>query len=220
MLTFVAVEHRSSRPLVPLRIFASRSRAGSYVVEILLNSALFGVFFFMTLYVQRVWGFSPLRTAIIYLPVSGVIVAGTWAGSRLVASLDARLVLIGGLACAAIGFAWLSRIGESGNVVTSLLGPCLLAYAGIGLTIVPVTLTGVKGVAALDAGLAAGLFSAARQVGGATGLAVLGTVTWTAAAAQRALAGHTASHALTVGIERGFMAAPRWPRRQHWPGRA
>jgi len=207
LLTFVAVERRSSRPLVPLRIFASRSRAGSYVVEVLLNSALFGVFFFMTLYVQRIWGYGPLRTAIVYLPVSGMIVAGTWAGSRLVARFDARLVLIGGLACAAAGFAWLSRIGESGNVVTSLLGPCLLAYAGIGLTIVPVTLTGVSGVAESDAGLAAGLFSAARQVGGATGLAVLGTVTWTTAAAQRALAGHTSSHALAVGIERGFLAA-------------
>jgi EmrB/QacA subfamily drug resistance transporter len=228
MIIFVYVERRSRRPLVPLRIFANRSRAGCYVVAILLNTSMFGIFFFMTLFVQRVWGFSPLRTALIYVPLTATLVGSGWAGSRLVTRAGVRPMLITGLTAAAVGMAWLSRIDYTSGYATGLLLPCLLTYSGIGLTTVPLTLTAVSGVAAEDSGLASGLFSAARQVGGATGLAVLGTVTWTTVAAAtrqatalratalqaapglahvQAAAEPVTRQALMAGIERGFTVA-------------
>ena len=211
-IIFVYVERRSRWPLVPLRIFADRRRAGCYLVAILLNTSMFGIFFFMTIFIQRVWGFSPLQTALIYVPLTITLVGSSWTGSRLVTRAGVRPLLIVGLAMAATGMGWLSRIGYSSGYVTGLLLPCLLTYAGIGLTTVPNTLNAVTGMAPEDAGLASGLFSAARQVGGAAGLAVLGTVTWTAVAAASA-ASHPAGaepvtrQALTTGIQRGFVVA-------------
>ncbi|HEX9035015.1 MAG TPA: MFS transporter [Streptosporangiaceae bacterium] len=210
---FVLVERRAAHPLVPLRIFADRSRSGGYVVAILLNTAMFGILFFMTLFLQRIWHYTPLHTAVVYVPLSGLLVAGAWASGRLVRRLGVRSLLVAGLAISAAGMALLARIGDDGGYVTAMLVPTVLIYSGIGLTTVPLTLTAVSRVAVAESGLAAGLFSAARQVGGATGLAVTGTVTWAAVAAASAYGRRGAAplpglrftaHALTAGIERGF----------------
>jgi EmrB/QacA subfamily drug resistance transporter len=212
LVTFVVVEKRSEHPLVPLRIFADRSRSGSYVVSILLNTSMFGVLFFMTLFVQRVWGYSPLRTGVVYLPLALLLLGGTWGGGRLVSKTGIRVLLLGGLAAGAVGMAWLSRIGPASGYGTGLLLPSVLTYGGIGLATVPLTATAVARVAPQESGLASGLFSAARQVGGAAGLAVLGTVTWTAVAAASRSAHHTAAApvsraALSAGTDRGFAVA-------------
>jgi EmrB/QacA subfamily drug resistance transporter len=212
LVVFVIVEQRSQHPLVPLRIFADRSRSGSYLVSILLNTSMFGVLFFMTLFVQRVWGYSPLRTGIVYLPLALLLLGGTWGGGRLVSKTGVRFLLLGGLAAGAAGMAWLSRIGPGSGYATGLLLPSVLTYGGIGLATVPLTATAVARVAPQDSGLASGLFSAARQVGGAAGLAVLGTVTWSAVAAA-GRAGHQGAAAvptttaLAAGIGRGFAVA-------------
>jgi EmrB/QacA subfamily drug resistance transporter len=217
LIAFVVVERRSRRPLVPLRIFADRSRSGTYIVAILLNTAMFGIYFFLTLFVQRIWGFSPLRTAVVYIPLSALLVATSWAGARVVGRLGVRALILVGLAIAVAGMAWMSRIGDSSGYATGLLVPAILTYGGIGLTTVPLTLAAVARVAAKDSGLASGLFSSARQMGGATGLAVLGTVTWTTVAdasrGARPAPGTLvpglpfSTHALITGIERGFAVA-------------
>jgi EmrB/QacA subfamily drug resistance transporter len=212
---FTLVERRARSPLVPLQVFADRSRSGGYLVAVLLNAAMFGIFFFMTLFLQRVWGYSPLRTAAAYIPLSCLLAASAWAGGRLTSRAGTGPLLVGGLAIAAAGMALLARITPGSGYVTGLLLPTVLIYGGIGLTTVPLTLTALARVPAAAAGLASGLFSAARQVGGAAGLAATGTVAWAAVAtsargprAGRPVAGLPFTpEALTGGIGRGFAFA-------------
>jgi EmrB/QacA subfamily drug resistance transporter len=206
LVTFVLVERRSEGPLVPLRIFADRGRSGCYVVAVLLTTSMVGVLFFMTLFVQRVWGYSPLKTGIVYLPLALLLLGGTWGGGRLVTRTGIRPLLIGGLAAGAIGMAWLSRITPGSGYATGLLLPSVFTYGGIGLATVPLTAASVARVAKQESGLASGIFSAARQVGGATGLAVLGTVTWSTVATA-ASQGAAPVAALSAGIGRGFVVA-------------
>ncbi|MFP8907842.1 MFS transporter [Streptomyces atacamensis] len=207
LAVFVAVERRGAQPLVPLRLFADGRRAGVYAVLALTSTAMFGVFFFLTLFLSRVWGYSALRIAVVYLPLTCLLVAGARFGPRLVALVGARALVCCGLLTAAAGMAWLSRIGESGGYATGMLAPTVLVYAGLGVTGVPLTLAALADVADEDSGAASGLLTMARQIGGATGLAVLGAVVWAAAGT----AGHTgteaADAALSSGIAHGFLAA-------------
>ncbi len=211
---FLLIERRSRDPLVPLRFFADRQRAGTYLVVVLQNAAMFGVYFFLTLYLQRVWGYTALQTAVVYVPLSLLLMGGAKVSSQVVARTGPRALILTGLAVAAAGLAWLSRIDHSGGDVTGMLMPTVVTYTGFGLVAVPITLTALAAVDKKDSGLASGLFSAARQVGGAIGLAVLGTVAWAGvAAAAASLEGsgagsaQVADRALAVGAGRGFAVA-------------
>jgi predicted MFS family arabinose efflux permease len=205
LAAFVAVERRGAQPLVPLRLFTDGRRAGVYTVLALTSTAMFGIFFFLTLFLSRVWEYSALRTAVAYLPLTCLLVAGARVSSRLVALLGARLLVCGGLLTAAAGMVWLSRIGESGGYATGMLAPTVLVYAGLGVTGVPLTLAALSDVADEDSGAASGLLTMARQIGGATGLAVLGAVVWSASAAAERTG--TAGEALSSGAAHGFLAA-------------
>ncbi len=198
---FVVIEARSPEPLVPLRFLANRQRTGTLVVLMLESTAMFGVYFFMTLYLQRVWHYSPLRTALIYVPLSLILMGSARLGSRIVGRTGPRVLIVGGLVLAVAGLAWLSRIDSSGGLLTGLLGPTIVTYAGFGITTVPLTLIAMAKVAPGDSGLASGMFNTSRQVGGAIGLAVLGTVAFSAAGQG------TASAALATGTGRGFVVA-------------
>jgi len=205
LVAFVVVERRSPNPLVPLRIFADRARWGSYLVVVLFSTVMFGMFFFLTLFQRQVWGEGPLRVALGYLPLTAVLACAKFT-RRLLPVFGARRVVLAGLTVAAAGLVWLSRIGATGDYWTGLLLPSVLTYAGIGVLGVPLTLNALSGVANSDLGIASGLYTAARQIGGATGLAVLGTVAWASAAAV-----HPGSpgdpHALTVGVTNGLLTA-------------
>lgn len=172
---FVLIERRSPSPLVPLGFLRDRTRSGTLVVLVLMSTAMFGVYFFLTLYLQQVRGFSPLRTALVYVPLSLVLMAGARVGSRLVQRTGPRPLVAAGFVAAASGLAWLSGIDGAG-VGWGLLAPALLTYAGFGLTSVPLTLQAMDRVDPAETGLASGLFNTARQVGGAMGLSVLGVV--------------------------------------------
>jgi EmrB/QacA subfamily drug resistance transporter len=202
VVAFLLVERFSRAPLVPLPFFADRQRTGTYVVLTLESVAMFGVYFFMTLYLQRVWGYSALRTALVYVPLSLLLMAAAKVSSKVVGRVGPGPLVLGGLAVAAAGLAWLSRIDSSGGFVTGLLLPTVVTYAGFGVTGVPLTLTALEAVPKRDSGLASGLFSTSRQVGGAIGLAVLGTVAWAGAAA-----GVPADRVLAIGAGRGFALA-------------
>jgi EmrB/QacA subfamily drug resistance transporter len=203
LVAFVAVERRSPQPLVPLRIFADRQRSGTYGVLVLSSTAMFGVYFFMTLFLQRVWGYSAATTALVYIPMSLVLMAGARISAKVVGPLGPRRLTALGLVLAVAGLAWLARIDAADGYVLGLLLPTLLTYAGFGLTQVPLTMTALAGVAPGETGLASGVFSAARQVGGAVGLAALGTIAWAGASG---LPGDSAD-ALATGAGRGFLAA-------------
>ena len=204
---FVLVEARLARsPLVPLRIFKSRSVAGGNVVIMLLFAAMFGSWYFETLYMQHVLGYSPLQAGLAFLPQTLVIAAGAQVASRLVTQFGPRrLILVGSLASAG-GLAWLSRITAGSTFLPDLLGPYLLIGLGMGLCVTPIAVAGTAGVAREDAGLASGLLNSSRTIGASIGLAVLTTV----AATRTASALHAVSSAaarLAVARTDGYALA-------------
>ncbi len=169
----------------------------------LISTAVFGIFFFLTLFLQQVWDYSPLRTALVYLPLTCLLIVGAKAGSPLLALFGTRTVVVGGLLVAGCGILWLARIGDSAGYTTGMLVPTVLTYAGLGVTGVPLTLAALSKVADEDAGAASGLVNMARQIGGATGLAVLGAVAWASGAGASGEAGA----GLSDGVARGFAVA-------------
>ena len=230
LISFVLIERRSSRPLLPLRVLADRNRSGAYLIMLCIATGLFGLFFFLTLFMQNVLGYSAIRTGIAYLPFAvGVVVASALA-SQLVPRIGARPLIVAGAAMVAGGMFWFSRVTEHGGYAVHLLGPQLVSSLGLGLVFVPLALVALHNVAEQDSGVASSLLNAAQQIGGAIGLALLGTVAWTTvansvrtqvahAAAAAAKAGRplpkpgTAppvsiyDHALTVGFSRAFVVA-------------
>ena len=218
---FAFIEGRSRHALVPPRVLASRNRTGAYLISLCIVTAVFGLFFFMTLFVQQVWGYSPVRSGTSSLPVVAAIMAGSGLSSQLVARVGARPLMTVGPLFAAGGTFWLSRISETSTYAGGLLGPLMLTGLGMGLTFVPLSLVALAKVPHQDTGAAASLLNTGQQVGGAIGLAILGTVAWSAmasntrsavaaahgahlsAAAQTALG----SHALAYGFGRGYLVA-------------
>jgi EmrB/QacA subfamily drug resistance transporter len=216
LAAFAVIEARSRHALVPVRLLRSRDRVGAYLMMLGVGTAIAGVFFFLTLFVQDVWGYSALRTGMAFLPVTAAMFVGAVGASALVSRIGARPVLVGGSAVTVGGLYWLSRMTEHGTYAGDLLGAGLLLGIGFGLLIVPLQLLALTRVAEADSGAAASLLNAGRQVGGAIGLAVLGTVGWTVVADNaRGHAGAGASvasvalaayrHALVVGFDRAFL---------------
>jgi predicted MFS family arabinose efflux permease len=146
------------------------------VVLLLVASGMFGMFFFASLYVQEILGYSPLRAGLAFLPVTAGIVIGAGAAQQLIRRVGVRNVSIGGITLATVGMALLTRVPVHGSYAGDLLVGLLPMSIGMGLTFVPITLLGTGGVTGDDAGLASGLFNTAQQVGGSLGLAILSTL--------------------------------------------
>jgi MFS family permease len=217
LATFALVETRSRHALLPVRLLRQRDRLGANIVMLGVGTAIFGVFFFITLFVQDVWGYSALGTGVAFLPLTAVLLVASGAATALVPRIGARPLLLAGGAASAGGLYWLSRLTEHGTYAGGLLGPSLMTGAGLGLMFVPLPLVALARVAEADSGVAASLLNAGRQVGGAIGLAVLGTVAWSTvadgtrarAAAPRTAAAQLAAyrHALAAGFDRAFLVA-------------
>jgi EmrB/QacA subfamily drug resistance transporter len=179
LMAFVVIEARTRQPLLPLWIFADRNRAGVYLILLCLASTFFGMFFFLTLFTQVVWGYSALKGGLAYLPFVGgfILVAGV--SSKLVPRVGARVPMTIGAAIAPAGVFWLSRVHEDSQYLTSVCLPLLVFAVAAGLIFVPLTMTLVAGIADEHAGVASSMFNAGQQVGGAVGLAIIGSVAWT-----------------------------------------
>ena len=173
---FVWLESRSPAPLVKLSIFRIRSIATANTVMLLLASAMFGMFFFASLYVQNVLGYSPLKAGLAFLPVSIGIIVGAGISQGILGRVGVRNVSVIGLALATAGLLILTRLPVHGHYVSDLLSGLLPLSIGMGLVFVPITLLGTSGVSNDDSGLASGLFNSAQQVGGSLGLAILATL--------------------------------------------
>jgi EmrB/QacA subfamily drug resistance transporter len=177
---FILIEYRSQQPITPLRMFANRNRSASYVVMLTFAAAMFGMFFFLTLFVQNVLGYSPLRAGFAFLPVTVAIGVTAQIASRLLPTVGPkRLMTIGG-ALAAVGLILLSRISPDSGYVGGLLIPIVLFGLGMGFVFVPVTIVALSGVDNHESGAASGLLNAMQMVGGSLGLAILVTVFGTA----------------------------------------
>jgi EmrB/QacA subfamily drug resistance transporter len=210
LVTFGFIEVRSRSALLPIRVLRSRDRTGAYLISLCIGTALFGMFFFLTLFVQGVWGYSALKTGISYLPMVAVIMVASAAASQLVNRIGARPLMIIGSVLGTGGMIWLSRVTEHSTYAGGLLGPMMLTAAGMGLLFVPISLVSLTKVGNNDAGVASSLLNVGQQVGGALGLAILGTVAWSAVAnslhTQAAAAAAAAKHA-TVHLSAAQQAA-------------
>ena len=226
LVSFVLIEMRSSHPLLPMRVLADRNRAGALLIMLCIATGLFGVFFFLTLFIQTVLGYSPIRAGIAFLPFAVGVVIGSALASPLVARIGPRPLISAGAAMVAGGMFWYSRLTEHAGYASHLLGPTLVSSFGLGLVFVPLALVALHKVAEQDSGVASSLLNTAQQVGGAIGLALLGTVAWTAVANSVRTQGAAAAkagqplpkpgspppasiydHALTVGFSRAFLVA-------------
>jgi EmrB/QacA subfamily drug resistance transporter len=175
LAAFVIVERRSVSPLLRLGILRVRTLAAADLSLLLVASAMFGMFFFASLYVQEILGYSPLRAGFAFLPVTVGIIVGSIAAQQLIGRFGVRNVAIVGIVLAAAGMVLLTQLPVHGSYAGNLLVGLMPMSIGMGLVFVPITLLGTSGVGAQDAGLASGLFNTAQQVGGSLGLALMST---------------------------------------------
>lgn len=175
LVAFVLIERRSTEPLVRLSIFSVPTIRAANVVMLLVGSGLFAMFFFNTLYTQRVLGYSPIQAGLAFVPFTAGIILGSGLSQALIPRLGAREVPFVGLLMAVAGMLLFLRLEPGGSYVGDLLPGILLTSIGMGLVFVPVTLIATSGIPHDDAGLASGLFNTSQQVGGALGLAILST---------------------------------------------
>jgi EmrB/QacA subfamily drug resistance transporter len=227
LAAFAVIETRSADPLLPFRVLRNRNRAGAYLISLCIGTALIGMFFFLTLFIQDVWGYSPLKTGVAYLPFVPATLAAIVVAQRGVTRIGARPLLIAGSAIAAGGMFWLSRITEHSTFAAGMLGPEMVLGAGLGVLFTLIFLVGLTKVHNNDTGVASSLVNVGQQVGGSIGLAVIGTVAWSAVASSlrsqaaaatragvhatgaRAAVVHTRmyDHALATGFSRGYLVS-------------
>ncbi|MER7480710.1 MFS transporter [Streptomyces sp. NPDC126510] len=180
LAAFIMIERRSRQPITPLHMFADRNRAGTYGIMLCLAAAIFGMFFFLTLFVQDVLGFSPLAAGLAFLPVSAVIAVGAGLASRFLPVYGPKPFMVVGAILAAAGLAWLTLTDVHSTYAGSVLGPMLVFSLGMGMEFVSLTLMALSNVPTPETGAASGLLNATQQVGGSLGLSILVTMFGTA----------------------------------------
>jgi EmrB/QacA subfamily drug resistance transporter len=210
---FGVVETRAAEPITPLWLLRDRSRAASYLARLLLVGGMFGMFFFLTQFVQDVLHFSPLQAGLSFVPMTGALLAMSRLAPRLVPRFGAKPLLVGGLVPVVIGMAWLSQVTPATTYFSGILVPMLLLGTGMGFAFVPLTMASLAGVPPQDSGAAASMVNVMQQVGGALGLAILVTIYGNArkAAASHPLPGASvveqARHVLVHGMATSFASA-------------
>jgi EmrB/QacA subfamily drug resistance transporter len=205
---FVVIERRSRAPLMPFAIFRLRTLTGANAVGLLVGASLFSMFFFITLYMQQVLGYSPIEAGLAYLPLALMIIVAAGIASQLVTRLGFKPVLAAGMALIAAALGWFSQVSVDGAFTSDILGPSLLAATGLGFAFVTTTIAAVSGVRDQESGLASGLINTSQQIGGALGLAVLATIANSRTdelIASRAGDPAALANALTEGFQAAFL---------------
>jgi EmrB/QacA subfamily drug resistance transporter len=206
LIAFLAIELRQRHPLMPFSIFRLRTLRGANIVGLLIGMSLFSMFFFISLYLQNVLHYSPIRAGLSYLPLAIGIILSAGAASQLVTRLGFKPPLMAGLLLIAGGLLWFSQVrAPGGSYAADVLGPSLLAAVGLGFAFVPVTIAAVTGTEPHEAGLASGLINTSQQVGGALGLAILATVANSRTQSLFHAGVHNPAVALTKGFDRAFL---------------
>ena len=200
LAAFVVIELRSAEPLVRLSIFRTRSLTTANLTMFLVASGMFAMFFFNTLYVQRVLGYGPLTAGISFLPFTGGIMISAGIASNFAPRIGVRPVAAVGMALTILGMLVFARMPVDGSYAADVLPGMILASLGMGAVFMPLTLVATTGLHDEDQGLASGLFNTSQQIGGALGLAILSTI-----AAGRTHG--TGSAALVHGFHYAFAGA-------------
>jgi len=200
---FLLTEARARQPITPLRLFADLGRSGSYLARLLLVAGMFGMFFFLTQFVQEILGFSPLAAGVAFLPLTLTVFGVSRAAPRLIPRFGGTRLMLAGMLPVIAGMAWLAQVSAGTSYLAGILGPMLLLGTGMGLVFVPLTAASLAGVAPADSGAASSMVNVMQQVGGSLGLAILVTVFGTAFRH----AGGGAHHALVHGVSAAFSVA-------------
>ncbi|HEY8302127.1 MAG TPA: MFS transporter [Jatrophihabitans sp.] len=213
LAAFVVTERRAESPITPLRLFASRNRASSYLARLLLVAGMMGMFFFLTQFLRGVLGYSDLKTGFAFLPLTAMVFTASQISARLLVDrFGDQRIMITGITFSTLGMLLLTQLSESSSYL-DLAGALVVFGLGNGLAFVPLTTAALDGVEPADAGAASGLVNVMQQVGGSLGLAVLVTVFGTAAQdAQRSTDPHlspaeAARHVFVVAADHSFWTA-------------
>jgi EmrB/QacA subfamily drug resistance transporter len=190
LVAFVIIERLSTHPLLPLRVVTERNRGGAFLTSLIVGLALFGMFLFLTYYLQGTLGYSALRTGFAFLPFSGGVVASAVIASSLIPRVPPRWIMASGLVLAGAGMVWFTQIGVHSGYALHVLPAEIVMSLGLGLVFVPISSTALVGVGGVDAGVASAMINTTQQVGGSIGTALLNTV------ATTATAGYVAAHGL------------------------
>jgi EmrB/QacA subfamily drug resistance transporter len=204
-LVSVAIEMRSTAPLVPMRIFRLRSLLAANVVGFLLGAVIFANFFVLTLYVQQVLGWSALRTGVTFLATAGTTVIWAGVAQALTTRFGPRPVIVIGMLVLAAALAWYTQIPVDGHYWPDLLPAYVIFALGLAFAFVPVSIAAFLEVESQEAGLASGLLNTSQQVGGAIGVAVAATI-FTTQAKGLLKTGHAPGEAFTSGYQHAFWA--------------
>jgi EmrB/QacA subfamily drug resistance transporter len=174
---FAAWQGRAAHPLLPPRVVLDRNRGGAYASMLIGTAGLFGIFLFLTYYLQQTLGYSPLVTGFAFLPMSaGLIAAANLSTISLMPRFGPKPLIASGMLAASAGTAWLAQLGSHTGYTTGVLGPLILAGAGVGMVIAPAINTGTFGVAPQDAGAASATVTVGQMLGGSVGTSLLNTI--------------------------------------------
>ncbi|GLZ76215.1 MFS transporter [Actinorhabdospora filicis] len=200
LVLFAVWQTRARHPLVPLRIFRDRTRAGGLLTVFLMLCGNFGMFLFSTYYMQGVLHMTPLRTGLGYLPMTGLMIAVSMVAMRRLTHLPAVALIVPGLALVVTGMLLLSRIDAHGSYAADVLAPAIVLGAGMGLVFGRVMALSTLGVRPADTGAAAAMTNVAQQVGGSVGPALLNTIALTVTVAST-----DPLEIATAGFRTGFL---------------
>ena len=209
LAAFVVIERRSDNPLLPLRVVLDRNRGGSFLASLLVGLSLFGMFLFLTFYLQGTLHYSALKSGFAFLPFSAGIIVSAMLASQALPRVGPRWLMAGGLLAAMLGMLWFTQIGLHTSYVAHVLPAEIVMSMGLGFVFVPFSSSALIGVAPHDAGVASALVNATQQVGGSLGTALLNTVAASASTSylvthHSALARYLAPvHGYTTGFEVG-----------------
>ncbi len=189
LVVFALWQARAASPLLPPRVVLDRNRGGAYLAVLTVGAGMFGIFLFLTYYLQQTLHYSPVACGVAFLPtIAMVVVAANLSNVVLLPRVGPRPLVTAGMLLAAAGLVWLTMIGVHSSYASAVLGPLLAAGLGFGLTVAPSMNTGTFGVAPQDAGVASAVLNSGQQIGGSIGTSLLNTIF--ASAVARYLAGH------------------------------
>jgi MFS family permease len=199
---FAFWQTRAASPLLPPRVVLDRNRGGAYLAVLITGAGMFGIFLFLTYYMQQTLGYSPVVSGVAFLPmIAMVVVAANLSNVVLLPRLGPKPLVIAGMLLAAGSLVWLTRIGAHSDYASAVLGPLMMAGLGLGFTIAPSMNTGTLGVAPQDTGVASATLNTGQQVGGSIGTSLLNTIF------ASAVAGYLTSHLSPATMVHGHPAA-------------
>ncbi len=207
LIAFVVIESNTAEPLLPTRIFTERNRAGAFAVSLLIGLSLFGMFLFLTYYLQGTLHYSALKSGLAFLPFSAGVIVSAGLASSLLPRFGPRPLLVGGALAAAAGMAWLTQLHVDSNFAVHVLPTEIVMSLGLGFMFVALSSTALVGVDERDAGVASALVNTTQQIGGSLGTALLNTLA--ASATVSYITSHGANSA-AAGAVHGYTVAFTW----------